>query len=99
MRIDSVNSFLSASPIVGRYPIAPVGKNPQSPQFPESTVSPARPHCYACNSISKAEARQTSKAPIVKISAKESDALQELINYAKTRTDILERYFPGLLRN
>lgn len=98
MRVDAVNSYLSAMPIASHYPIAPISRDGQSVELPEHVKTAVTRFLFAYDTYGKAELRATPPAPKVQISQQEVAAILKTIERQKARKDNVMHWFPALLR-
>ncbi len=98
MRIDAVNSYLSARPVVWQPPVAPVMRDGEQIHLPENKPIAQKRPPFAYDTYGRSEPRVSLQVPIVQISEREVSSILDLINSQKNRTDVVKMWFPALLR-
>lgn len=94
MRVDAINSWLSASPFVEAVPVQRVGKGVEEQLIPRER--PVRIQLFVYDSVGRAEKRDIPTIASSKISLHERLELERFIERQRRRTDHLHA-FPALL--
>ena len=103
MRVEAVNSYLSSISFMEHHPISAVGRGTEShiqePQVkvPVKTVV----NKILVDTIGKAQLPFDFVPPCLvlsKLTPTETNAIEGLIALERSRTDYVEKFFPGLLK-